>query len=488
MNKEGFDLLAITLPQFIWNRTEPGPGKMGAAYERRPFNLLRSYALTSLVAMFTIGGLSGVIFGNYLAENLLRRDAEVSQAFLQSMAEVEGGAELFRDTEAGIKPLLREQVYGLPELVDHIATMPAVVRANLYSDTGQVIWSTQANLLGKRFTVNHELEDALDGKTVFELKDIKEEQKAEYAEFGSDISRLVENYLPIFDESDGSVAAVVEIYKAPKILFDEIESALLLVWFSVAGATLFLYASLFWIVYRANSVIQSQQQRLVESETMVAIGEMASAIAHSIRNPIAAIRSSAELASETSRDPLIHETTDDIINETDRVEQWIRELLIYSRPEGSTQFQVAHLDRILMQSLEGYMRLMKQNNICLQCELDSEIPEIKGDAGLLGQMFNSILANAIEAMPDGGSLHVGMHIPPEPEAIRISITDTGHGIPDERLDGLLESCLTTKRYGLGIGMLLANRIVKRHGGSVSLHSEVGEGTTVVFEIPLRNQT
>jgi signal transduction histidine kinase len=103
-------------------------------------------------------------------------------------------------------------------------------------------------------------------------------------------------------------------------------------------------------------------------------------------------------------------------------------------------------------------------------------------------MFNSILANAIEAMPDGGSLHVGMHIPPEPEAIRISITDTGHGIPDERLDGLLESCLTTKRYGLGIGMLLANRIVKRHGGSVSLHSEVGEGTTVVFEIPLRNQT
>ena len=480
-------MLAITLPQFIGNRAESGSGKAGAAYENRPFNLLRSYALASLVVMCIIGVIAGVIFGNYLAENLLRRDAEVSQAFLQSMAEVEGGAQLFRDTEAGRKLLLHEEAYGLPELVDHIATMPAVVRANLYSDTGQVIWSTQVNLIGKRFTANHELEDALDGKTVFELKDIKEEQKAEYAEFGSDISRLVENYLPIFDESDGSVAAVVEIYKAPKALFEEIESALWLVWASVAGATLFLYASLFWLVYRASRVIQSQQQRLVESETMVAVGEMASAIAHSIRNPIAAIRSSAELTGDSSRDPLVHEAADDIINETDRVEQWVRELLIYSRPDGNTQFQKAHLDRILRQSLEGYMRLIKRNNILLDCDLDEEIPAIRGDAGLLAQMFNSILANAIEAMPDGGALQVAMHYPPKSAVIRISIADTGHGIPGERLDGLFEAGLTTKRYGLGIGMLLANRIAKRHGGGILLHSEVGKGTMVIFEIPVVNR-
>jgi signal transduction histidine kinase len=487
MNKEGLNLQAFTLPQFIWKRAEPESDKAGTTNATRPFNLLRSYALTSLVVMCIIGGLSGVIFGNYLAENLLRRDAEVSQAFLQSLTEVEGGAELFRDIEAGNKLLLREQVYGLPELVDHIATMPGVVRANLYSDNGRVIWSTQANLIGRTFTTNHELEDALDGKTVFELKDIKEQQKAEYAEFGNDISRLVENYLPIFDESDGSVAAVVEIYKAPKTLFDEIELAQLLVWLSVAGATLFLYASLFWIVYRANNVIQSQQLRLVESETMAAIGEMASAIAHSIRNPIAAIRSSAELTGEASRDPLVQESTDDIINEIDRVEQWVREILIYSRPGGNTQFQVVHLDQILRQSLEGYMRLMKRNNIYLECDLDREISEIEGDAGLLGQMFNSILSNAIEAMPDGGSLHVGMHTPRNSEVIRITITDTGHGIPDERLEGLFETCLTTKQYGLGIGMLLAKRVAKRHGGSISLHSEVGKGTTVVIEIPAGRQ-
>ena len=283
------------------------------------------------------------------------------------------------------------------------------------------------------------------------------------------------------------MAAVVEIYKAPKTLFEEIELAQLLVWVSVVGATLFLYASLFWIVYRANNVIQSQQLRLVESETMAAIGEMASAIAHSIRNPIAAIRSSAELTGEASRDPLVHETTDDIINEIDRVEQWVREILIYSRPGGNTQFQVVHLDQILRQSLEGYMRLMKRNNIYLECDLDREISEIEGDAGLLGQMFNSILSNAIEAMPDGGSLYVGMHIPRNSEVIRITITDTGHGIPDERLEDLFENCLTTKQYGLGIGMLLAKRVAKRHGGSISLHSEVGKGTTVIIEIPAGSQ-
>ena len=188
------------------------------------FDLLRSYALTSLFVMLIIGGLSGVLFSSYLANSLLERDAVVSQAFIQSLTEVEGGPDMFRLGESLADHTRHEPVYGLPELVDHIATIPGVIRANLFSDNGLVLWSTQEELIGKRFDDNHDLNEALEGKIYFELKDIKEEQKAEYVEFGSEISRLVENYLPIWDFKAHKVVAVVEIYKAPKTLFDAIRS------------------------------------------------------------------------------------------------------------------------------------------------------------------------------------------------------------------------------------------------------------------------
>ncbi len=477
-------MLAITLPRSRKAAPTRDSAHSVTGQVDKPFNLIRSYAITSLIVMLIIGGLAATLFSNYLADSLIRRDAIVSQAFLQSLTEVEGGAELFRGEKSTSRASSAEQAYGLPELVDHIATMPGVVRANLYSNRGKVLWSTRSDLIGKRFDVNHELEEALAGATVFELKDVKEEHKAEYKAFGIGISQLVENYLPIWDLENSKVVAVVEIYKAPKTLFDAIASAHFLVWVSVAGATLFLYATLFWIVYRANRVIRTQQLRLVESETLVAVGEMASAVAHSIRNPLAAIRSSAELTTETSGDAEVRETADDIINEIDRVEQWVRELLIFCRPEGTTQFNTAYLDQILSHSLQGYERVIKRNRVKLESKSGQLVPAIKGDSALLGQMFNSIVANALEAMPNGGTLTTEIEADTQSKMIQISITDSGHGIPEARMETMFETSLTTKRHGLGIGMLLVKRVVDRHGGSISLSSRVGQGTTACLRFPL----
>jgi len=449
------------------------------------YDFLRSYALASLLVMVIIGGLWGALFSIYLADSLLRRDAEVSQAFLQSLTEVEGGPNVFRLGEATSVIRQQEPAYDLRELVDHIATMSGVIRANLFSVDGKVLWSTQAELIGKRFAGNHDLDEALGGEIFFELKNVKEKQKAEYVKFGSDISQLVENYLPIWDVTNHKVVAVVEIYKAPKTLFDALESARTLVWVSVAGATLFLYVALFWIVYRANNLIRYQQLRLVESETMVVVGEMASAVAHSIRNPLAAIRSSAELMTEEANEArLVRESANDIIIETDRVVQWVRELLIYSQPKGTTQLKAAYLDQILKLCLKGFNHLMKRSNVQLIFKPGKDIPAIKGDVGLLEQMFNSILANAMESMPSGGTINAEIRYAKREKFLQVSISDTGHGIPEDRLDTMFESGLTTKRHGLGIGMLMVKRILDRHGGTISLSSQVGRGTTVSIKIPV----
>ena len=222
----------------------------------------------------------------------------------------------------------------------------------------------------------------------------------------------------------------------------------------------------------------------MESETLVAVGEMASAVAHSIRNPLAAIRSSAELTADSSDDSLVRETSTDIITEIDRVEQWIRELLIYCRPEGTTEFNTAYLDQILNRSLQDYEHLIKRNQVQLVSKQSKHIPAVKGDPGLLGQMFNSILANALEAMPRGGILTTEIQADENHKEIEIMISDNGHGIPRARLETMFETCLTTKRYGLGIGMLLVKRVADRHGASISLSSRVGGGTTARLKFQL----
>ncbi len=473
-----------TMPQApVEGLSKPIDAVDPTAASGRRYDLLRSFALLSFLVVFTIGAISATFISRYLSENLLERDAVVSQAFLQSLTEVEGGPEVFRGSSPGPKSHNDEQTYDLPELVNHIATMPGVVRANLYSPERRILWSTTSELIGRTFGENHELDEALEGELVAELKDVKEENKAEYAQFGRHVSQVVENYLPIWDTSNHSVAAVVEIYKAPLTLFATIEAARQLVWLGTVVAGLFLYTTLFWIVYRANSLIHRQQEQLVEVETMAAVGEMASAVAHSIRNPLAAIRSSAELALETTTDRVAKETSEDIIAEADRLEQWVRELLIFSR-QGARKYRPTQLSNVLNECLVGFGRRMERQKVVLHASVASNLPQIEGDGGLLAQMFNSLLANAVEAMPEGGKLHISAALVASRSAIEITIRDSGYGIAPERLAKIFEMRSTTKRGGLGIGMSLVKRIVERHGGEISLLSEVGKGTIVRLVFPL----
>jgi two-component system sensor histidine kinase HydH len=473
---------AAVIPRKLNDISEKNSDYPGRSKGEHHFDLLKSFALTSLVVMIIIGGISGVVFSNYLSESLLRSNAEVSQSFAYSLIEVEGGAGMFLlgpdEAAAGT-----DSRYDLPELGDHIATTPGVVRTNIYSRDGVVLWSSQQGFVGRKFAENQELEKALKGEIVFEVKSILEEQKPEYANFGIEVSRVVENYLPIIDD-DGTVLAVVEMYKVPKRLFAEIESARNLVWISVATAVVFLYACLFWIIYRANRVIRDQQLRLVESETMVAIGEMASTVAHSIRNPLAAMRSSAELSTEISRDPAVRETSEDIITQIDRVELWLRELLTYSRSEGMTHILNADLAEIIRHCIQGHKQVIRRSVIQPVVEIDDDIPLVKGDSSLLGQMFNSILDNAIDAMADGGRLKVKVSVPENEKVVQVQIIDSGGGIPQDRLDLMFESSLTTKQNGLGIGMMLVKKIADRHGARISLRSQVGTGTIVTCSFPV----
>jgi two-component system sensor histidine kinase HydH len=278
------------------------------------------------------------------------------------------------------------------------------------------------------------------------------------------------------------VIGVVEVYRLPHALFRAIAKGQRIVWGSAIAGGLFLYGALFWIVRRASQVIQRQQEQLVESETMAAVGEMASAMAHNLRNPLAAIRSSAEVATEEGAATLLREYAQDIIATVDRLEQWIRDLLTYARPLQHTPTPVQIIS-IIQETLKHFQTDLTQQGIKLVLDTNEPLPPLQADASLLQQACHSLIANAIEAMPDGGTLTISPRRSTDWNGVQLHISDTGPGISKDHMDKVFRPFFTTKPKGVGVGLTLAKRIVERHGGTIEFTIEDGRGTTVSLFLP-----
>ena len=360
--------------------------------------------------------------------------------------------------------------------------MPDVVRANVFSPDGAIVWSTDEKLLGQQFASNDDLKEALAGNLVYELKNLSEDRKSEYVYFRPDVTEFVENYLPIRNPANNEVIGVVEIYKVPRILLETLTQTRWVVWAAAGVGGLFLYAVLFGIVRRANLVILSQQEQLIESETVSAMGEMAAAVAHATRNSLASIRSSAELALDGNDPETTGDSAQNVIMEADRLEQWLRQLMLFSSPEGNG-FTPVSIVNVVQDSLDGYLRSLEQQGVKLELAVDNPVPLIKGDRNLLEQAFNSVISNALEAMPNGGLLKVTVHTVDGGEYIKIEVTDTGHGIPSDRMNRIFKPFYTSKSSGLGLGLSLVRRIAERHNGAMTLSSKENRGTTVTFRFP-----
>lgn len=335
-----------------------------------------------------------------------------------------------------------------------------------------------------RFENNDDLSRAISGQLVFELSDRAKKSKPEYAFIQNDVTKFVENYIPILDLKHKEILGIVEIYKVPRAISAGMAAANRLVWSTAAAGSIFLYLTLFWIVRRAAIAMAAQHERLVEAETMAAVGEMASGFAHDIRNPLAAIRTSAELAlEESSQEPSpSHEAVRDVITEVDRLERTIRELMLMARNEREElrTLCVAELAKCCVNSLEPAIR---RQGINVSMGVEEPLSPILGDRAVLHLAVNNVISNALEAMPKGGSLAIATRMVDGGDCVELTIADSGQGIPADRLNQVFKPFHTSKTTGLGLGLALTRRIVERHGGTIALASQVGKGTTVTIRLP-----
>lgn len=442
-----------------------------------PFNLKRRFAVTSLALIVLIALGLGWLLSHMLTQRMLQREGEVTMDFVQNLFTTDrSGGYLSNPAD----PELRKRFL---ESMEHVLGMREPVRANAYRPDGTVAWSTDKALVGKRFPVNDELDDALSGQLVVHsgrLTPGGKLDKAEHEGLAALAPFYVESYIPIRETHAGPVVGVMELYKVPLRLNEAIHDGLVQLWLACAASAAVLFLSLYWIVARADRVLHEQQARLAETQTLATAVELAGAVAHNLRNPLASIRVSAEMLQDGSpQEPETAGHCQDITSAVDRADRWITELVRVSQAP-QLKAEAVDLVPLVRDCLEEMGPEMMRRQIRWQAP-ESAPARVRAHPAMLRQIVLSIIANALDAMPGGGEIAAGVHAAGERCVLRI--TDTGHGITDEVRQRLFRPFFSTKSGGLGIGLVLVKRMVAQWQGDVTLTPNAPRGTCVEIMLP-----
>lgn len=453
------------------------------------FNLLRWFSLVSILIITIVSLGLGYIATRFIVDDSIQRDAILTAQFIQTLASTEVGRHNLPNVQMGALLDPREDAGFSAEAqinrqnarkeffdhIKHIASQPDSLLISIYAPDDVVIWSSNPTLVGQKFSDDDELEKSFTtNESVFatyhEVRGDREKQQ--FLRMPKDL--FIENYIPMMS-SAGKVVALVEIYKEPSDLIARTQRGYILMWLSTSFGGALIYFALYLIVRRAAALLISQQKKIIENETFVALGEMSAAVAHSLRNPLATIRSSAELAQELAPPPL-QKNIYDIISQVDRMSKWVRELLLAS---SSTTGSVENVDPLeaIVGTLHAFEPQIQNSNVRVDFTATAA-PLVISQRVLLSQVLNSLLSNAIEAMPNGGRLQI--EIEPDAPACKLHITiqDNGNGMTSQQKRMLFQPFSTNKLGGLGVGLVMVKRIMERFGGQISVSSRENEGTRV----------
>jgi len=237
---------------------------------------------------------------------------------------------------------------------------------------------------------------------------------------------------------------------------------------------------------RVEHELREMQEKLIRSERLAAIGQLAGGVGHELRNPLGAIKNAAYYVkgkvarSELSqKEPGVMEFLDIIEDEINSSNKIINDLLGFSRV-GKPSVSPTQIKNVIEAALS---HTPIPENIEMVKKLDADLPEIEIDADQVQQVLANMITNAVEAMPEGGKLTIAAR--GKDECLEVEIADTGCGIPQEALGKIFDPLFTTKAKGIGLGLALCKAIIDRHEGYIQVESQVGKGTTFAIKLPLK---
>jgi two-component system NtrC family sensor kinase len=236
--------------------------------------------------------------------------------------------------------------------------------------------------------------------------------------------------------------------------------------------------------------LKDAQEELVQSERLAATGKLTAQLAHEINNPIHNIQSCLKTSlSRLPEEMQGRELVEVAYDEITRMSKLTRQLLDFYRTSLVTdEMEPVRLNEVLREVLTSFQDELRNSRIAFATELDPELSKIHGSKDKLKQVFINIILNAKDAMPQGGTLRIVSLA--ENGFAKVSVSDSGVGIPRENLSKIFDAFFTTKGKvsGVGLGLSVSYGIINQHSGTISVKSTVGEGSTFTISLPLIQET
>ncbi|TLS35080.1 PAS domain S-box protein [Pseudalkalibacillus caeni] len=232
---------------------------------------------------------------------------------------------------------------------------------------------------------------------------------------------------------------------------------------------------------------QKQNEEMIRrSEKLSVVGQLAAGVAHEIRNPLTSLKGFLQLMkADTENNEARYKDKEYIeimLAELNRINFIVSEFMVLSKPQ---ELHVQNKNVVLL--LKEVLAILDTQailkNIRLLTEIQGNLPTISCEPNQIKQVFINILKNAMEAMNAGGEITIAV-TQCEERYICIDVTDQGPGIPEDRLKKIGEPFYTTKEKGTGLGLMVSNKIIQNHKGTISYESEIGKGTTVKIKLPI----
>ncbi|MCU0585199.1 MAG: ATP-binding protein [Desulfobacterales bacterium] len=242
--------------------------------------------------------------------------------------------------------------------------------------------------------------------------------------------------------------------------------------------------------------LKATHEKLLHQDRMSSLGKLAASVVHEINNPIAGILNLVMLMKRIGEEQALGPKEIEqfrrylslMETETRRTSRIVSNLLAFSR-QPIAEKQRVNLLQLIEQTLLINANLLKIAGVAVERALAPGLPEVVGSEDQLQQVFMNLFSNAAEAMEakGGGTLRIEAARDPAGSAVVVRVQDTGAGIPAENLPRLFEPFFTTKKKGkgVGLGLSVAYGIIHEHGGAISAHSAVGEGTTFIITLPVQ---
>ncbi len=239
-------------------------------------------------------------------------------------------------------------------------------------------------------------------------------------------------------------------------------------------------------IQKTTADLRKTEAQLVRSDKLAALGQLAAGIAHEIRNPLTSIN--ILIHSLTGNYPAGNSHREDlkvIAEEINRINEIVDQFLRFAKP-APPRLEKAEVLSIIEETLQLLRPQIEKQRIQVQKEFQP-LPLILMDREQMKQAILNLLLNAVQAMPEGGPLSLKGQLPKEDRWVKLSIQDSGVGIPGQDIDKLFDPFFSTKEGGIGLGLSITHRIIDQHDGKIEVASEPGKGTLFTVWLPIYHE-